>query len=208
MQLVFRLGSPSERVDIGVGKFFGQFLIQGNLEVATTGVNRPRLFLEFQGDIQQGIIPPLLYAGGLFRFGITIPDSGRPVVQLTIGVVASIGGDIIPGLIEVELTVKYGYTLIPERLQPGVLLRLDARSTPLGGLAGFSFGVEAMAVIKRVDDHGVRIWAHIRVTATVQVAIFIEEDVDLETQFEQVIPFELAAFIPGVGLLGLAPALA
>ncbi len=107
MQLIFRIGKPHDRVDIGVGKFFGQFLINGNLEVATTGVNRPRLLLEFQGDIQQGIIPPLLYAGGLFRFAITIPENGRPVVELAMGVVASIGGDLIPGLVEVEVTVKY-----------------------------------------------------------------------------------------------------
>jgi hypothetical protein len=46
------------------------------------------------------------------------------------------------------------------------------------------------------------------VTATVQVAIFIEEDIDLETQFEQVLPLELVAFVPGVGLLGLLPAVA
>jgi hypothetical protein len=208
MQLIFRIGKPTERIDIGVGKFFGQFLVQGNLEIATTGLNRPRLFLEFQGDIQQGILPPLLYAGGLFRFGIDVPESGRPVVHLAMGVVASIGGDLIPGLLEVEVTVHYGYTLIPETLEPGVLLGLDARAKLLGGLVGFSFGVEAMARIKRLDANGVRIWAQIRVAATVQVAIFIEEEVDFETQFEQTLPLELAAFIPGVGLLGLAPALA
>jgi hypothetical protein len=207
MQLVFRLGSPTDRVDIGVGKFFGQFLINGNLEVGTSGVDRPRLFLEFQGDIQQGILPPLLYAGGLFRFGIDIPATGSPVVQLAMGIVASIGGDLIPGLLAVEVTVKYGYTLIPETLEPGVLLGLDARAKLLGGLVGFSFGVEAMARIKRVDQSGVRVWAHIRVAASVQVALFVEEDVDFETQFEQVIPLELAAVLPGGQLVGLAAAL-
>jgi hypothetical protein len=205
MQLMLRIGRPGNRVDIGVGKFFGQFLVQGNLEVATTGVNRPRLLLEFQGDIQQGIIPPLLYAGGLFRFAITIPENGRPVVELTMGVVASIGGDLIPGLVEVEVTVKYGYTLIPETLQPGVLLGLEARAKLLAGLIGFSFAVEAMARIERLNRDGVKIWARIRVAATVQVAIFIEEEVDFETQFEQLIPLEAASLIPGVGLL---PALA
>jgi hypothetical protein len=208
MQLVFRIGKPGERFDIGIGKFFGQFLVQGNLQVGASGVDRPRLFVEFQGDLQQGIIPPLLYAGGLFRFSLTVTETGRPVVQLSMGAVASIGGDLIPGLLEVEVTVKYGYTLIPESLQPGVLLGLEARAKILAGLVGFSFGVEAMALVKRVDDNGVRIWAQIRVTATVQVAIFIEEDIDLETQFEQVLPLELVAFVPGVGLLGLLPAVA
>ncbi len=146
-------------------------LLSGELRArARRAASNPRLFLEFQGDIQQGIIPPLLFAGGLFRFGITIPSTGRPIIQLSLGVVASIGGDLIKGLLEVEVTVHYGYTLIPETLQPGVLLGLDARAKLLGGLVGFSFGVEAMARLKRVDDDGVRIWAHIRVAATVQIA--------------------------------------
>jgi hypothetical protein len=124
------------------------------------------------------------------------------------GIVVSIGGDLIPGLLEVEVTVHYGYTLIPETLQPGVLLGLDARAKLLGGLVGFSFGIEAMARIKRLDPEGVRIWAQIRVAATVQVAYFFEEEVDFETQFEQLLPLEAALLIPGVGLAGLAPVLA
>ena len=209
MKLIFRIGEgPNERVDVGLGKFYGQFLLQGTLEAAATGVERAVLFLEFQGDVQQGILPPVLYAGGLFRFGIELPLTGRPVIQLTLGAVASIGGDLIKGLLEVEVTVKYGYTLIPETLEPGVLLGLEARAKLLAGLVGFSFGVEAMARIKRASPSRVTVWAQIRVAASVQVAVFIEEDVDFQTQFEQDIPLAIAAVVPGVGLAGLAPALA
>ena len=199
VQLKFslRIGKPEERIDIGVGKFFGRLLLTGELQLGTSGGSNPRLFLEFQGDIQQGIIPPLLFAGGLFRFGITIPSTGRPIIQLSLGVVASIGGDLIKGLLEVEVTVHYGYTLIPETLQPGVLLGLDARAKLLSGLVGFSFGVEAMGRLQRVDDSGVRIWAHIRVAATVQIAWLIEEDVDFETEFEQKIPMSLVTLVSG-----------
>jgi hypothetical protein len=97
----------------------------------------------------------------------------------------------------VEVTVHYGYTLIPETLQPGVLLGLDARAKLLSGLVGFSFGVEAMGRLQRVDDSGVRIWAHIRVAATVQIAWLIEEDVDFETEFEQKIPMSLVTLVSG-----------
>jgi hypothetical protein len=205
MSLVFRIGEgPNERIDIGVGKFYGQFLIRGELEAATKGVERALLFLEFQGDVQQGIIPPLIYAGGLFRFGIEVRDMGRPIVQLTLGCVASIGGDLIKGLIEVEITVEYGYTLIPETLEPGVLLGLEARAKLLGGLVGFSFNVEAMARLKRVNTEAITIWAQIRVAASVQVAIFVEEEVDFQTQFQQEIPLAAASLIPGVGLLPAA----
>src|SRR5262249_59709133 len=119
---------------------------------------------------------------------IELQESGQPTIMMALGVVASIGGDLIPGLIEVEVTVHYGYMLIPETLEPGVLLGLDARAKLLGGLVGFGFGVEAMARIKRATTEKVTIWAQIRVAANVQVAIFIEEEVDFETQFQQDIP--------------------
>jgi hypothetical protein len=202
------VGRPEERIDIGVGKFFGRFLLEGDLEVGGSGAGKPRLFLEFQGDIQQGILPPLLYAGGLFRFGVTITATGRPIIELALGVVASIGGDLIKGLLEVEVTVHYGYMLIPETLQPGILLGLDARAKLLSGLVGFSFGVEAMGRVQRLSPQGVRIWAHIRVAATVQIAWLIEEDVDFETEFEQSIPLALVALAAGAGPLGALAGLA
>jgi len=205
LQMIFRLGTgPDDRVDIGVGKFYGQFLAQGALQVGLSGVQEALLFLELRGDVQQGIIPPLLYAGGLFRFGIELQPSGSPVIQLVLGVVASIGGDLIKGLLEVEVTVSYGYTLIPETLQPGVLLGLEARAKLLGGLVGFSFSAEAMARIQRASPKSVTVWAQIHVAASVQVAIFVEEDVDFQTQFQQDIPLAALALVPGVGLLPAA----
>lgn len=208
IRLAFKIGSPEERIDIGVGKFFGELALDGSLELGTAGISKaPRLGLAFKGDIQQGIIPPLIYAGGLFRFAIEVPLDGTPSIELALGVVASIGGDLIKGLLEVEVTVHYGYMLVPETLKPGVLLGLDARAKLLSGLVGFSFGVEAMARIDRVtlEDPEVTIWAHIRVAASVQIAWLIEEDVDFETQFEQKVPLELAVFAAGGGLLGIAP---
>lgn len=208
MRLIFRIGGgPAERVDIGVGKFYGQFSVLGELEAALTGSSRALLALEFQGDVQQGIIPPLIYAGGMFRFSIAVNEAGRPTIQLTLGVVASIGGALIPKVVEVEVTVKYGYTLIPETLEPGVLLGLEARAKILSGLAGFSFNVEAMARIKRANTKEVTVWAQIRICATAQVAYFIEDDIDIETQFEQKIPLAALALVPGVGLLPAATAL-
>lgn len=207
LKLVLTLGlGPNDRVEVGLGKFYGQFTVSGELEAAPTGVNRALLSVDFQGDIQQGILPPLLYAGGFFRFSIAVNETGRPTVQLGLGVIYSIGGDLIPGLISVEATIHYGYTLIPETLEPGVLLGLDAHAKLLGGLVGFSFSVEAMASIKRLELGGVAqnnitIWAQIRVAASVQIAIFVEEDVDFQTQFEQTIPVAALSLLPGVGIL-------
>src|ERR1019366_2686246 len=105
--------------------------------------------------------------------------------------------------IAVEATVHYGYTLIPEDLSPGAFIGLDAHAKLLGGLIGFSFGVEAMAKMKRKpDERGiVTIWAQIRVAASVQIAFFVDEDIDFTTQFHQDIPLAALSLIPGVGLL-------
>jgi hypothetical protein len=208
LQLVFGIGDgPEGRVEIGMGKFSGQFLIRGELEATLKGVERALLFLQFQGDVQQALLPPLLYGGGFFRFSIELRESGGPVIQLTFGVVTSIGGDLIPLLLSLEGTIKYGYSLIPETLAPGVLLGLEARAQILAGLIGFSFAVEAMAQIKRqAGGQIVTISAQIHVAATIQVAIFLEEDVEFEVQFKQDIPLATLALLPGVGL-AVAPAM-
>jgi hypothetical protein len=205
MHLDFRIGkSPEERVDVGMGKFYGEFTVEGELEASLTGVNRALLSLEFQGDMQQGILPPLLYAGGLFRFSIELHDKGSPTIEMGLGIVFSIGGELIPGLIEVEATVHYGYTLIPEDLSPGAFIGMDAHAKLLGGLIGFSFGVEAMAKMKRKEQGIVTIWAQIRVAASVQIAFFVDEDIDFTTQFQQDIPLAALSLIPGVGILPAA----
>ena len=153
IQLRFRIAEgPNERIDIGLGKFYGEFRIDGELEASPSGVRRGRLLAEFTGDLQQGVLPPLLYAGGLFRFAVEIRDTGRPLIELTFAAVISVGGDLIKGLLEVEVTIKYGYTLIPETLQPGVFLGLEVRAKLLGGLVGFSFAAEVMARIERPGD--------------------------------------------------------
>jgi hypothetical protein len=204
IKLKFRIGEgPNERIDIGVGKFYGEFTIRGELETGLSGKARGLLSAQFEGDVQQGIIPPVIFAGGFFRFGISITETGKPTIELSLAAVASIGGDLIKNLIEVEVTVRYGYTLIPETLEPGVLLGLEARAKLLGGLVGFSFSVEAMARIKRIAPtaNEVIVWAQIRVCATVQVAWLFEEDIDVKTQFEQKIPLSFiaaAAFFPAL----------
>jgi hypothetical protein len=209
MELVFRLGDgPDGRIDIGLGKFYGQFLLRGELEAALTGVERALLFLEFQGDVQQGILPPLLYGGGLFRFGIELRETGDPIIQVTLGIVISIGGDLIPGLLAVEATVNYGYSLIPETLEPGILLGIEARAKLLAGLIGFSFSVEAMARVGRKPGNRLLVTVHaqILVAATVQVAIFFKEDIHLETQFQQDLPLALALIPPATAVAVVAAA--
>ena len=150
----------------------------------------------------------MLFAGGQFRFVAQITDKGKPVIEMGFGTVASIGGSLIKGLLELEATVRYGYTLVPETLQPGVMLGIEARAKLLAGLIGFSFSADALARIERIDEENVTIWCQLRVTATVQIAVLIEEEIDFQTEFEQKIPLEAVALavLPGAVLPGLAAA--
>ena len=203
LHLAFQIGSPDGRIDIGIGKFYGRFDLDGMFEAALDGQDRATLKLLFQGDVQQGILPPLLYAGGLFRFGIEVGDSGDPVIEMGLGTVISLGGDLIKGLIAVEATIHYGYTLVPKTLQPGVLLGIEARAKLLGGLLGLSFSAEAMARAERLnsEDKTVRIFAQIRVAGSVHVAWLFEKSVDFETHFEQNIPLAPLLIVGGINPL-------
>ena len=203
VRLRLRLRIPStlnERIDIGVGKFHGVFEMLGELEAALNGNTRGKLSLEFSGDVQQAILPPVLYAGGAFRFVLSVSDNGPPLIELGLGTTVSIGGALIKNLVELEATVRYGYMLIPQTLQPGVMLGLDARAKLLGGLLGLSFCADAMARIQRLNldgDNTITLWCELRVAATVQVAWFLEEDMELRTQFEQELPLGLFTLVAG-----------
>jgi hypothetical protein len=201
LRLRLRLpGRENERIDIGVGKFSGKFEAVGQLRAALSGPASGRLLLSFEGDLQQGIIPPALFAGGYFRFAITIADAADPLVELAFATTASIGGDLIKGLIELEVTVRYGYTLVPQTLEPGVLLGLEARAKLLSGLVGLSFRTDVLARIRRLDASGaltdprsptVTIFAEINVIATVEVLWGLADDErELHTQFEQKLPLK------------------
>lgn len=187
----------SERIDIGVGKFRGRFELRGQLEADLAGKTRGRIGMELGGDVQQGIIPPLLYAGGEFRFVLEIDEDGQPLIELGLGTAASIGGDLIKNLIEVEATVRYGYMLIPQTLQPGVMLGVEARAKLLAGLLGLSFSVDALARLMRVGDGQITIWAELRAAATVQVAWLLKEKREIRTQFEQTLPLAPFAVLAG-----------
>jgi hypothetical protein len=198
----------NERIDIGVGKFQGRFEIRGRLEAALSGATRGRITVEMRGDVQQAIIPPVLFAGGQFRFVLEIAENGKPLIELGVGTVASIGGDLIKNLIEVEATVHYGYMLIPQTLQPGVMLGMEVRAKLLAGLLGLSFGVAAMARLQRVDSKTVTIWCELRAAATVQVAWLLEEEREITTQFEQKLPLQLFALAAGANPLAVLVATA
>jgi len=204
LRLLLRLpAQPGERIDIGIGKFSGRFEVGGRFEAVPGAKSHGRLWVDLSGDVQQGIIPPGIYAGGQFKFRVEVGDREKPLVEMGLGTVASIGGDLIKNLVELEATVNYGYLLIPESLKPGVMLGLGVRACLLSGLFGLSFDVQAMARLERLalDTRSVTIWAAFDAVATVQLAWLVKEERNFRVQFEQKLPLELLAVAAGVNPL-------
>lgn len=205
----FHLARPDgSRVDIGVGKLSGLLRVTVGVEASVSRGVQGNAMLEISGDYQQSILGPLLYAGGYFRFRVGIDTSGQTQFELATGTIASIGGNLIPGLVEVEATVKYAYRMIMPRpgaidkIRPGLLIGMGVRAKLLSGFVGVSFDFEGQAVVER-DADDLAITLDVRVAASVTVAWAFEEDVEINTQFEERVPFlvaaAVAAAVTGVG---------
>ena len=176
------------RIEIGVGKLSGELLV--GVDVAahlSTGAHSGRIFFEVGGDIQQGIIPPVLYAGGLMKLHVSIDDQGQTDWQLDIGTVASIGGELIPDLVQLEATVHYAYLLKPD-LIPAVRLGMDARAELADGLVGVKFGVDASVGVSRPDDDHIQIDGDIVAMGEITAAWVFDEDFSRHFHFSQTLP--------------------
>lgn len=192
-----RLGTKDgDRVDVGMGKLSGELTIGVDLSANPTGKSSGKISFGIGGDLQVGILPPLLYGGGLLKFAISINDSGDVDWQFDAGVVASIGGDLVPGLVSLEATVHYAYLLHAD-LRPGVRIGMDARAEVLDGLLGVKFGVDAEVSVSRPGGVGfdvVLLDGSVTAMGEVTAAWVFDEDFSKTFQFRQELPLRYVAF--------------
>lgn len=195
-----RLATRSgDRIDVGIGKLYGELRFGADLDIALGGPARGRIFFEIGGDLQQGIIPPLLYAGGLLRFSLAIDHLGKPDWRLDAGVVGSIGGDLLKGLVSLEGTVHYAYLLRPD-LSPGARIGMQARAKVLDGFLGVKFGIDAAVNVSRpngADLDEVRLKGDVTALGQFTVAWAFEKEFSQRISFDQTIKLRyvaLAAF--------------
>jgi hypothetical protein len=107
----------------------------------------------FNGSLQVPVLPPI-YAGGVIGFSMEgdFPSGSTPAQQtisLLAGVIVSVGGNLIPGVLSLSASVTYAYQLTIGISSPsiglGVVLILSVSGQVLGGLVGISFSAEAIA---------------------------------------------------------------
>jgi hypothetical protein len=196
-----------DRVDLGIGKVSGELEVGGDIAASLTAAPSGRIWFDVGGDLQQAIIPGLLYAGGMLKFHIAIDESGNVDWQLDAGTVASIGGDLIPDLVSLEATVHYAYLLTPS-LKPGVRLGMDARASLVDGLVGVKFGVDASVSVSRPADPGdsidtVLIDGDVMAMGQITVAWVFDPEFSRRLHFSQKINLRYLLFAELTGILPL-----
>lgn len=208
----FRLeGLDGEGVECGVGKVRGALSLGADLTAdllaAKTGGS---VFFEVTGSYQQ-LIFPAVYAGGQLRFSIRGDASGKAAVEMEACAAGSVGGTLIPYLIDLEAGVQYGYFIGvtgENTYRPGAVLGMSGRATLLSGLLGFSFSAEGRLIVKRLafdpnrpEEAEVELRGDILVAGTVTVAWAVKKRKSFRTTYDVPLNWKALAVAAKVGIL-------
>jgi hypothetical protein len=193
-------------IDVGIGKLQGELKAGANLSAdamkqAITG----SVFLGIAGSYQQEVFPGI-FAGGQLDFEVSADQDGKTTLDFGASTVGSVGGDLIPYLVSLEATVKYGYWMqvINGSVSPGLDVGMDGRAKLLDGLLGFSFGVEGRALITRPSlnpDQFCHLLGSILISGSVQVAWVIDERKSWQVQFDVTVGWKQILAAAKLGLL-------
>jgi hypothetical protein len=224
-KLTTSLGFKKKGIDTGFGKLNLKFVSKLKVGLGRQSSQDPfyiKFVVKASGDIQQAIIPPLVYGGGLLELEIGISDDGqktKPSIKLAAGVVGSVGGSIIKKLVKLEATIKRGYFIAFEdkTIKPGVLLSisgeagvLDLSEIPglpvsLGSLIGIGFEAEAKGTIARLPNDMVELKAGLTLAINISLAWVFEIETELETEYKEELPLAVVAGLGAALALSGAP---
>ena len=189
--------SDGNAIECGMGKLKGEVKLGADLsvEISKPSVNGS-IFFEVTGSWQQ-LVFPFIYGGGLMRFSVTADLSGGTSVELDAAVTGSVGGDIIPLLVSLEATVRYGYFLATNPIAPGFLIGIEGRAKLLSGLLGFKLSIDGRIAITRGDgavtpDNICKLHGEILIAGTVTLAWLVDERKSFRTHFDVQVGWELA----------------
>jgi hypothetical protein len=189
-------------LDTGIGKFRGELGMGTEIQVGLSGFGG-RIYFNLLGELQQALLPKLLYVGGSLFLEISIDESGTPELRLITSAVASIGGDLIPGLISVEGSASYGYLLdtAGNPFTPGVALGMEARARLVSGLVGVRFRADVTVGVTSVGPVQIFLPRPLLISGTFTahlsvVAVWVfEKSFDKTLRFHQEIPAVVAGVL-------------
>jgi hypothetical protein len=154
-----------------------------------------RYYFTFSGTVQVPVFP-LVKAGGLVGFGIqinfpvgTTPQSEQLSFQL--GVIITVGGDLIPGVLKLQASVSFAFTLVvglgaSTTITVGVALIISASGMILSGLIGITFTAEAAGNVTVTVPRSVQ--ATFDVSVDVTLCWFLDVSFDESVQYTKSLP--------------------
>ncbi len=147
----------------------------------------------FSGSMQWAIGALPIYAGGLVGFGIAanFPAGNLPQTQqlsFQIGVIASVGGDIIPGVLKLEGSVSFAFMLVigtgpMTTVTVGVALTISVTGQILSGLVSITFSASATGLVTVTDPKSVQ--AVFDVSVDVQICWVLDISFDVAFQYTE-----------------------
>ena len=149
-------------------------------------------YFTFSGNIQVPVVPPIK-AGGLLGLSITInfPAGSSPQsesVSFQAGVIASVGGTLVPDLITASISLSLALTLAVSTVSGGstsfsigAILVLSASGKILGGLVGITFTAEASGAVTVTDPRSV--------TATFDISVDVQLCWYLDVSFSESVSY-------------------
>ena len=193
-------------IDVGIGKLKGEIKAGANLTAellkqTITG----SVFLGITGSYQQEVFPGI-YGGGQLAFQVSADQDGKTTLDFDAGTVGSVGGDLIPDVVSLEATVKYGYWMqvVGGKVAPGIDVGMEGRAKLLDGLLGFKLGVEGRALITRFaadPNQFCHLLGSILISGSVQLAWAIDERKSWEAQFDVKVGWQLILAAVKAGVL-------
>jgi hypothetical protein len=160
-----------------------------------TATTQWTFYFTFSGDVQVPVFA-LVKAGGLIGFGITIdfPAGTKPQseqLSFTLGVIITVGGDIIPDVLKVQASVSFAFMLVvtiktSASIAVGVQLVISAQGQILGGLVGISFTAEADGLVTVTAPRSVQ--ATFEVSMDVQLCWVLSVSFDETFQYTKSLP--------------------
>jgi hypothetical protein len=149
-------------------------------------------FLTFSGSAQFPVFP-LVYAGGLASLGITInfPAGTLPqseVLSFSFGVIATVGGDIVPGVLELQASISFAFMLVVtistnDSVAVGCALTIKGQGQILSGVVTITFTAEASGVVTVTSPQSVQVT--FSVSLDVQVCWCLDVSFSESWQFTQ-----------------------
>jgi hypothetical protein len=117
------LNTPLGKIQVAFKVGFGNTASSGN--ALLTSSSQWLAYYNFSGILQIGVIPPLpVKAGGLLNFELeqTFPAGGQPgssKLTFQAGWILTVGGDLVPNVVQLEASVAYAVKLILNNTSAG-----------------------------------------------------------------------------------------